>query len=79
MEEALRRLNEEIGSNPDAPLSLTLRADILEADGEYEEAYASLKQAFNAVLGKKSDSDEFIEPPSYLVERMNHLRKLIKK
>ena len=50
-----------------------------EADGRYEEAYASLKQASDAVLAKKSDSEEFIEPPSYLVERMNHLRKLMGK
>ena len=60
-------------------MSLILRADLLEAEKRYEEAYKSLKQAFDAVLERGSDSEDFREPPSYLVERMNQIRKLMAK
>jgi tetratricopeptide (TPR) repeat protein len=77
MEEAMRLLDEGTGSNPDAPLSLTLRADMLEEEGRYGEAYESLKQALDAVLKKTAGTEEFTEPPSYLAERLNQLRKKI--
>ena len=72
-------LEEGIRNNPKATMSLILRADLLEAEKRYEEAYKSLKQAFDAVLERGSDSEDFREPPSYLVERMNQIRKLMAK
>ena len=79
MSEAEEILDRSLADLPDAPMSRLLRADLFEAEGRYEDAYRILKEALTRYANRTTDSTGFREPPSYLVERMNILRKKMNK
>jgi tetratricopeptide (TPR) repeat protein len=78
-ERAKGLLDEGIRLNPEAVMAHILMADILEAEERFEEAMESLKTAYETVLGKRAQREEFMEPPSHLIEKISRLQEKIDK